>query len=94
MLRKEGFDARSVTLGHVQRGGKTSVQDRILGSAFGAEAVNLLHLGKSGRMLTYSDGKISSISIEQVVSNINNCVRQNDICLKIARDLGVYVGDL
>lgn len=39
IVKELGFDTRITVLGHVQRGGRPSAFDRILGSRMGAEAV-------------------------------------------------------
>jgi 6-phosphofructokinase 1 len=41
------ISTRSVVLGHVQRGGSPTLQDRLLGAKFGVRAVELLMQGKS-----------------------------------------------
>jgi 6-phosphofructokinase 1 len=38
-----GFDLRVITLGHIQRGGSPGAFDRLLGTRFGAAAVECLH---------------------------------------------------
>ncbi|WP_338368114.1 ATP-dependent 6-phosphofructokinase, partial [Enterococcus faecium] len=43
------FDTRVTGLGHVQRGGSPTVNDRVLASRLGARAVELLLEGKGGR---------------------------------------------
>jgi 6-phosphofructokinase 1 len=43
------FDTRVTVLGHVQRGGSPTVNDRVLASRLGARAVELLLEGKGGR---------------------------------------------
>lgn len=46
-----GFETRSITLGHIQRGGSPTAMDRILASRLGAEAVNALLKGESDKMI-------------------------------------------
>ena len=45
-------------LGYIQRGGTPSADDRLLGTRFGAAAVNLLAEGGSG-MVTLVNGQVS-----------------------------------
>lgn len=45
-----GFETRSITLGHIQRGGSPTAMDRILASRLGAEAVNALLAGESDKI--------------------------------------------
>lgn len=48
LLEYENFHTRVTVLGHVQRGGSPSARDRVLGSLFGYNAVQLLEEGKGG----------------------------------------------
>jgi len=50
MLRDDSFDIRVTILGHVQRGGSPSVNDRILGTRLGIAAVEALLEGRSSQM--------------------------------------------
>ena len=46
-----GFEVRSITLGHVQRGGSPTAMDRLLGLRFGAAAVDAFLKGEKGKMV-------------------------------------------
>jgi 6-phosphofructokinase 1 len=46
-----GAETRYTVLGHVQRGGQPSAQDRLLASAFGVYAVDLVAQEKFNRMV-------------------------------------------
>ena len=63
-----GYETRITVLGHYQRGGYTSVFDRILGSRFGRVAVELLINGKSGLMVGLWDGIVRPIEITKVIN--------------------------
>ena len=64
---KGGIETRVTVLGYVQRGGVPTVQDRILASDFGYDAVNLLISGKSGLVLGYKNGKIIELDIDEAL---------------------------
>ena len=64
---KGAIETRVTVLGYVQRGGVPTVQDRILASDFGYEAVNLLLSGKSGLVLGYRSGKIIEVDIDEAL---------------------------
>lgn len=64
---KGGIETRVTVLGYVQRGGVPTVQDRILASDFGYDAVNLLLNGKSGLVLGYKNGKIIEVDIDEAL---------------------------
>jgi 6-phosphofructokinase 1 len=46
-----GYEIRSITLGHVQRGGSPTAMDRLLGLRFGAAAVDAFLKGEKGKMV-------------------------------------------
>jgi len=47
-----GYESRSVTLGHPQRGGSPSPTDRIMGLLFGGAAIRAINRGEFGKMVT------------------------------------------
>lgn len=61
-----GMDSRLTVLGHVQRGGSPTARDRLMGTRFGARAVEYLHKGKINRIMTYKDGTYTSSSLDEV----------------------------
>lgn len=64
---KGDIETRVTVLGYVQRGGVPTVQDRILASDFGYEAINLLLSDKSGLALGYRSGKIIEVDIDEAL---------------------------
>ena len=54
---------RSTVLGHIQRGGSPSNQDRYLGTSFGVHAVKLLADGIGNRIVGIKDNKIYDVDI-------------------------------
>ncbi len=64
-----GFELRVTTLGHVQRGGAPGAFDRILGTRFGAAAVDALAAGKSGVLIGLLKGEIQTTPLTEVVAN-------------------------
>lgn len=64
---KGAIETRVTVLGYVQRGGVPTVQDRILASDFGYDAVNLLLSGKSGLALGYRSGKFIEVDIDEAL---------------------------
>jgi 6-phosphofructokinase 1 len=68
---RTGFDTRVTILGHVQRGGSPTAEDRLLASQFGARAVELLLEGKNGYMVGVQNGKINEMPIDEAISHPN-----------------------
>lgn len=63
-----GITARATVLGHIQRGGSPSAQDRILASRMGYRAVELLEDGKTDRVVGVKGGDIIDMDIEEALS--------------------------
>ncbi len=68
--QKTGFETRVTVLGHIQRGGTASAFDRVLGTRFGARAVELVREGKFGQMVALKANEIISIPIESAVGTL------------------------
>lgn len=89
-----GFQTRVTRLGHVQRSGNPTAFDRILGSIFGAKAVELLALNHTNLMVGMSNGKIESYPLEEVVACGTSLLNANSSYVKAAQALGMYIGEL
>ncbi len=48
---RTGKEARTVVLGHIQRGGTPSAFDRVLATRFGLQAIDAVHEGDWGKMV-------------------------------------------
>lgn len=88
----KNHEVRSVALGHIQRGGETSPYDRMLSARYGVAAMELVAEGKFGQMVCYKDGKMDSVSLEEVIGSVKN-VDPNGEYVNIARSLGISFGD-
>ncbi|WP_294562952.1 6-phosphofructokinase [uncultured Traorella sp.] len=62
-----GFSGRATVLGHVQRGGSPTPQDRVLASRMGEKAVELLIQGIGGQCVGIKDNQIISVPIEEAL---------------------------
>ena len=67
-----GEKVRATILGHIQRGGTPSAQDRVLASRFGNYAVQLLLAGESGRAVGIQNNKLVSTKFQDVFSDVHN----------------------
>lgn len=65
---RNGMEARVTVLGHVQRGGSPTHNDRILGSRLGDFAVRKLIAGESGKACGVIHNELVTTDIEQVVN--------------------------
>ena len=61
-----GMDTRLTVLGHVQRGGSPTVQDRIMAYKFAVAAVDALDAGQTNAIMVYRDGTYGHLPIDAV----------------------------
>jgi len=86
-------DIRVTVLGHLQRGGIPIAYDRILATAFGVKAFDLVKEKKYGNMVVYNHPEITYASLEEVVKNLNFINPQNNSLLCAAKKVGISFGD-
>lgn len=86
-----GKEARTVTLGHLQRGGPPTSFDRLLATRFGSKAVELLTRREFGRMVAYEPPQIVSRDLSQVAGKTKT-VPADSALLTTAGALGVTLG--
>ena len=65
IIDETGVDTRITILGHVQRGGAPSSQDRLMATKMGIAAVEALMAGKTQRIIVERDNKVIDIDIEE-----------------------------
>ena len=102
-----GLEARNTTLGYMQRGGTPTAFDRVLSTKYGAKAMELALNGQFGVLAVLKNGKLDSVSLEDVVGNNTKIgavsgntaesnlrkVTMDDDLVKTARDIGICLGD-
>ena len=93
IMSKTDIECRVTALGHVQRGAPPTANDRILASAFGVYAVDLLKKGKFNRMVAYKNRKIIDVTIDEAIKTYKN-VERTDPLVETALSLGIYIGDV
>jgi len=62
-----GFDVRTTTLGHVQRGGAPGAYDRILATRLGAGATDAIARGETGVLVGMIRGRVATTPYSEVV---------------------------
>jgi 6-phosphofructokinase 1 len=86
-------ETRVTVLGHVQRGGMPSMRDRMIASAFGVHAVDLIAAGKVDRVVTWQYGQVSDVPLSEV-AGVTRAVDPYGTLTQTARGLGIYIGDV
>jgi len=92
IARRTGLETRSLVLGHLQRGGPPTASDRVLALRYGAEAVRLAAAGAWGRMVSFQDSRMTSLSFAEALE-LGHSVPPDDDAIQTARDFGVCLGD-
>jgi len=87
-----GREARTVVLGHLQRGGTPTAFDRMLATEFGAHATRLVHEGRFGEMVCYRPPDIASVPIAEAIGRLST-VDPRGSAVQAARALGIGFGD-
>lgn len=87
-----GAETRVTVLGHVARGGIPVAMDRMLASAFGVHAVDLLARGKRDRMVVWQHREVVDVPIEEVITRMR-AVDVDGTLVRTARGLGISFGD-
>lgn len=65
-----GIETRATVLGHVQRGGRPTVRDRVYATRFGYAAVQLLNQGIGNRVVGMKNGKIYNYDIYEALEMV------------------------
>ena len=85
-------EARSVVLGHLQRGGTPTSADRLLATRFGARAMELAMERSWGTMVALQPPGIVAVPLDRVVERIRTVPTDCDL-VRAARAVGVGFGD-
>jgi 6-phosphofructokinase 1 len=89
-------EVRYCILGHIQRGGDASPADRILSLRYAYGALKLIRQGKFGHMVNLHEGKLSSVSLEEVIcedeSKRQRKVERGNEMIEIAKAMGISFG--
>jgi 6-phosphofructokinase 1 len=67
--QRTGFEARVTILGHIQRGGTPTAFDRILATRYGIAAIDALHEGASGMMVSLSGNQIVRVPLSDATGS-------------------------
>jgi 6-phosphofructokinase 1 len=87
-----GLETRVTVLGHLQRGGSPSAFDRILGTRFGAMALEAASRGEFGCMVSLRGGDIVTVKLEEATRR-QRLVHPKSQMVLAARAVGTVFGD-
>ena len=86
-------ETRVTVLGHVQRGAQPTHRDRLIASAFGVHAIDLIAQNKFNRVVIWKDRGVHDISLDEV-AGYSRKVEKNDPLINVARGLDIYIGEI
>jgi len=87
-----GAETRVTVLGHIQRGGTPTARDRLLASAFGVHAVDLVAQGRFDRMVAWQQRGVVDVALADVI-DVTQTVDPKGTLVHTARGLGICLGD-
>ncbi len=87
-----GAETRVTVLGHVQRGGAPTAGDRLLASALGVHAVQVIAEGRFDRMVAWINRQVGDVPILQAIEHYQ-AVDPDGAIIATARGLGICLGD-
>ena len=89
---RTGKETRTLTLGHLQRGGQPNAYDRLIALRFGAAAVRQIERGEFGVMVALDPPDVRAVPLELAVSRMKSVPLEADV-VATARDLGIFLGE-
>ena len=86
-------EVRVTVLGHVQRGAQPTHRDRLIASAFGVHAVDLIAQERFNRIVVWQKRGVTDVNLNEIAGK-SKTINKNDPLIKVAKGLGIYVGEL
>jgi 6-phosphofructokinase 1 len=86
-----GAETRVTVLGHVQRGGQPLWDDRLVASAFGVYAVDLIAEGRFDRMVAWQNRQVVDVPLAAAF-NPAPLGKAHETLVHTARGLGICLG--
>ncbi len=68
--KRTGYETRVTVLGHTQRGGSPTAFDRVLATRYGIGAVDFVHQGKFGQMVSLQGNNIQPVPLAEAVAKL------------------------
>ena len=93
IYRLTNAETRVTVLGHVQRGAQPTHRDRLISSAFGVYAVDLVAKEKYNRIVVWQNRGVTDIELDAIAGKAKT-IKTDDPLIKVAEGLGIYIGEL
>ncbi|MEJ2121126.1 MAG: ATP-dependent 6-phosphofructokinase [Alphaproteobacteria bacterium] len=92
LSEETGARTRVTVLGHLQRGAAPSPRDRMIASAFGTHAVDLIAQGRFDRMVAWQNRSVIDVPLADAVAQTRR-VEHDGSLVATARGLDISFGD-
>jgi 6-phosphofructokinase 1 len=92
MQRLTDHETYPLVLGDLVKGGPPTAVDRQLGLGYGAGAVQALHDGQGGVMVTFQPPDLTFVPLAEAINKVRT-VPADSVFVQIARSLGISLGD-
>ena len=86
-------EIRVTVLGHLQRGAQPTHRDRLIASAFGVHAVDLIAENKFNRVVVWKNRGVEDLNLDEIAGK-SKTINKKDPLIEVARGLGIYIGDI
>ena len=86
-------ETRVTVLGHLQRGAQPTHRDRLIASAFGVHAVDLIAQKKFNRVVVWKNRIVQDVSLDDIAGK-SKILSIDDPLIEVARGLGIYIGNI
>ena len=87
-----GVEARTVVLGHLQRGGTPTAFDRVLATRLGIKTVEMIQAHKYGYMVGIKGNVLTEVPLD-IVAQGQRLISPDDPLIQSARSVGTCLGD-
>jgi ATP-dependent phosphofructokinase / diphosphate-dependent phosphofructokinase len=88
------IEARATVLGHLQRGGPPTALDTLTATMFGTYAVDLVAQGSFDRMVALRGTTVEDVPLGEVVGQGPRPVDPDSQLVRMARAMGVHLGEV
>ena len=85
-------ETRVTVLGHVQRGAQPTHRDRLIASAFGVHAVDLIYQNKFNRVVVWQNRDVTDVELDSIAGQ-SKTIKIKDPLIKVAKALNIYIGE-
>lgn len=92
LAERTSLETRATILGHVQRGGTPVAYDRVLATAFGHKAIQMVAMREWNSIVVMREGRVDFTSVHNV-ANRQRTMELDDPLIAMARAVGTCMGD-